>query len=215
MKFKLIFAIILVNMVLIGSIAFVLIRQNQADVVSEIAETNIVSEPAQAGVMKELSQTDMVTKPFVNDLPQYQNISLYGVILDDGGAKGPVIGCGDSLVPMRNYDSEQYRNVEEGLVMEAIRELLAFSNKNLENELNKISFYTAAYQPNLKVEEVLFDDNVVDVFLSGNLTFGGVCDVPRFEEQLEATAIQFEGIDSARFYLNGSEGNFRRALSGQ
>ena len=57
--------------------------------------------------------------------------------------------------------------------------------------------------------------NTANVFLRGSIKLGGVCDTPRFQKQLERTATQFDGVDFARFYLNGSEENFHKALNGK
>ena len=107
-----------------------------------------------------------------------------------------------TLYSIKSYRSEKLRTEER--LGEALRELIVLSDAG--------SLYTAAYQPNLVVDGVEGNGNVANVFLSGSLTFGGVCDVPRFEKQLELTVTQFEGIDFARFYLNGSEEAFRDAL---
>ncbi|MDP4008124.1 MAG: GerMN domain-containing protein [Candidatus Peregrinibacteria bacterium] len=147
------------------------------------------------------------------NLPKGQNVSIYGVILNDGGVNGEVLGCGDSLVPVRNYESEQFREVSEGLINEAVSELFALSNEIIGGDAVDGALFTAAYQPELTVDGVEINGSVANVFLSGKISMGGVCDTPRFEKQLERTATQFEGIDFARFYLNGSEENYRASLS--
>lgn len=151
--------------------------------------------------------------PFGN--MQMQSVSLYGVILNDAGLNGEVLGCGDSLVPVKNYRSERFKEVNEGLITETMSELFALTNEDIGGEPVDGALFTAAYQPDLVVEGVEVNGNVANVFLSGNISMGGVCDTPRFEKQLERTATQFKNIEFVRFYLNGSEENFRAALSGR
>ena len=145
---------------------------------------------------------------------EYQDAYLYGVMLDDGGESGEAIGCGDSLVPVVHYTSEEFSKVNEGLIVEALRGLLSLTNDGMDEFGNGL-LYTAAYQPNLLVDGIEQNGNTANVFLRGSIKLGGVCDTPRFQKQLERTATQFDGVDFARFYLNGSEENFHKALNGK
>ena len=157
-------------------------------------------------------------------LAQYETPYLYGVILEDGGQNGEVVGCGDSLVPAVYYTSENFKNVKKGMVKEShiadvIRALFITSNESIggadDNEFGNGVLYTAAHQPDLTVEGIETNGDTANVFMSGTITLGGACDTPRFVRQLEKTAIQFEGIDYARFYLDGSEAKFQEMLSSQ
>lgn len=162
-----------------------------------------------AYMLVQYNRTDGGTHDYIDGL----NVTLYAVAISDSGVNGEVIGCGDSLVPAMNYQSD-HKRVTEALIVESLNRLLALSNESLAGG-DQLSLYTAAYQPGLTLEGVERNGNVVNVFMSGNLVFGTVCDTPRFEKQLERTVTQFEEVDYARFYLNGSEENFRKALSGR
>lgn len=161
----------------------------------------------------------------VDDLPPHVQISLYGVMLEDGGTNGESIGCGDSLVPVREYASEQYRYLLDetqndnafftpaGVIAEALRELINLDNDLLGTTYYPGDFYTAAHQPRLTIDEVEINGEVANIFLKGRTILGGVCDTPRFKAQMERTVTQFDDIDFARFYLNGSEQEWQAVFS--
>jgi hypothetical protein len=44
---------------------------------------------------------------------------------------------------------------------------------------------------------------VAIIRIRGTLPVAGVCDEPRIEEQIKATARQFRGVRSVRVFLNG------------
>ena len=169
---------------------------------------------------------DIAVETVIDEPPPFQEISLYGVLLEDKGVNGKFIGCQDSLVPVRVYESEQYRykpgkdrmgnpslHTYEGAVTEAVRELIGLSNEHLESTFDAGSFYTATYQPSLTVDGVEKNGDIANVFLRGEILLGGACDNPRFKEQLNATATQFSDINFARFHLNGSEQEFENVMS--
>lgn len=157
------------------------------------------------------------------ELPPHVEIDLYGVLLEDAGVEGEPIGCGDSLVVVREYESEQYRYLvgedvfftPEGALVEALRELISVDNEMIESTYEAGSYYTAAYQPQLTVEGVEKNGSVANVFLSGEVMLGGVCDAPRLKEQMDRTATQFDDVDFTRFYLNGSEEKWEKVFSGR
>jgi len=55
----------------------------------------------------------------------------------------------------------------------------------------------------LRVRSAAVSRGVATIRVEGTLPVAGVCDVPRIEEQIKATARQFRGVRSVRVFLNG------------
>jgi hypothetical protein len=53
------------------------------------------------------------------------------------------------------------------------------------------------------LDEISVNNGAAEIRLSGSLVSGGVCDGPRIIGQLSATALQFDDISVARFFVNG------------
>jgi len=122
-------------------------------------------------------------------------VSVFFVALNDNGAKGPKIGCGDSLV-------EEKREVSDDpeVLKLAMTELLSIKDSTYgENE-----YYNALANSNLELEKIAINGQTANIYLTGALSLGGACDSPRVEEQLKATALQFPSIKTANFYINNT-----------
>ncbi|MFL6336325.1 MAG: GerMN domain-containing protein [Pyrinomonadaceae bacterium] len=121
-----------------------------------------------------------------------REVKVYLVALDDRGKRGRRIGCDDSLVPVT-------RNVAAtgAPLKAAIEELLAVP-REYEGSLGN---YWAG--ENLRVQSAVISRSVATVRIKGTLPVAGVCDEPRIEEQIKATARQFRGVRSVRVFLNG------------
>jgi hypothetical protein len=55
------------------------------------------------------------------------------------------------------------------------------------------------------VHTVGVSEGVASIWLVGNPEIAGVCDEPRFFEQIAVTAMQFEHVNHVEIYLNGEE----------
>jgi hypothetical protein len=122
-------------------------------------------------------------------------VIIYLVALEDGGASGPAVGCGDSLVAVTRPVAPTDHPIEA-----ALNDL--FSIK--EQFFGESGLYTALYQSNLVVESVLVDANgAATVALSGQPMLGGTCDTPRVIGQIEQTVLAAPGVSSANILLNG------------
>lgn len=130
------------------------------------------------------NQTDTSGKTFIN---------IYMVALDDNGRSGKKIGCGDSLVPVKREISNT-----KGVLVAALSEQLAQKDRYF----GESGLYNALANSSLRVEKASIANGVATVNLSGVLSLGGVCDDPRVEEMLMATALQFPTIKEAKFFLN-------------
>lgn len=121
-----------------------------------------------------------------------REVKVYLVALDDRGRRGRRIGCDDSLVPVT-------RNVAAtGTPLKAaVEELLAVPR---ESEGGLGNFWAGE---DLRVQSAVISAGVATIRIRGTLPVAGVCDQPRIEEQMKATAGQFRGVRSVRVFLNG------------
>ncbi len=119
-------------------------------------------------------------------------VQFYMIAIDDNGNSGKMIGCGDSVVLVSR------RTVEQGAPIEiSIRELLAEKNQYDGN------LYNALYQSSLTLDSVTNDNGKAIVRLSGTVLTSGSCDDPRFEAQIEETALQFSNVNVVEVLING------------
>lgn len=119
-------------------------------------------------------------------------VQVFLVALDDKGRRGRPVGCDDSLVPVT-------RKVEPtGTPLKAaVGELLALPR---EYEGGLRNFWAGE---GLRVERAVIIGGEAIIRIAGTLPVAGVCDQPRIEEQINATARQFPGVTSVRVFLNG------------
>jgi hypothetical protein len=123
-----------------------------------------------------------------------QTIRVYLVALEDNGKSGEKIGCGDSLVSV-----ERQIPATSGVLKASLTDL--FSLK--EQYYGQSGLYNSLYHSDLKVAKVEIANGKATIFLSGQLSLGGVCDNPRVEGQIRATALQFSTVKSVDILLNG------------
>lgn len=64
--------------------------------------------------------------------------------------------------------------------------------------------YNALYGSRLRLKKVARSGSQVRVDLTGYLEVGGPCDASRILSQLQGTALQFEDLQQAQFYLEGN-----------
>ena len=122
-----------------------------------------------------------------------ETVSLFFLSLNDGGP----VGCGDSLVEV-STQIEKSQTVE-AKISNALQKLFAQNDAYY----GQSGLYNAFHQSNLDVGSVTIAAGAATVDLTGQWTVGGVCDEPRTEAQLEAAVLQFPGISSVTFTLNG------------
>lgn len=121
-------------------------------------------------------------------------VQVFLAALGGGGDSGDVIGCGDSLVPITLMVEPT-----EGALRASLTHLLALR----EQHLGESGLYNALYLSDLRVDEISVNNGAAEIRLSGSLLSGGACDGPRIIGQLSATALQFDDISVARFFVNG------------
>jgi hypothetical protein len=121
-----------------------------------------------------------------------REVKVYLVALDDRGKRGRRIGCDDSLVPVTRTIAAK------GAPLKAAIEELLLVPREYEGGLGN---YWAG--ENLRVQSAIIGAGVATIRIRGRLPVAGVCDEPRIEEQIKATARQFRGVRSVRVFLNG------------
>lgn len=121
-----------------------------------------------------------------------REVKVFLVALDDRGRRGRRIGCDDSLVPVT-------RNVAAAgtPLLAAVEELLSLPR---ESEGGLGNYWAGE---GLRVQSATIAAGVATIRINGTLPVAGVCDLPRIEEQIKATARQFRGVRSVRVFLNG------------
>jgi hypothetical protein len=132
-------------------------------------------------------------------------VQLYFVALEDNGVSGDPIGCNDSIVPVTVQLDEPSASPIEA----ALTKLLSIK----EQTYGESGFYNALYQSNLVVESATVDNGLATVYLTGEFAIGGVCDSPRFSNQLEYTVLQFPGVEAVQIFINNTP--LIELLSGQ
>jgi spore germination protein GerM len=140
------------------------------------------------------TSTDNVPATTTALKPGYVNkVGVYYIAIEDAGKMGKKIGCNDSVV-------EVVRNITptQSPLRAALESLLANHNQKVENDL-----YNSLYQSNLKLDSLALTNGVATIKLTGTMALGGVCDDPRFEAQIQETALQFPSVKTAEIYING------------
>ena len=128
-------------------------------------------------------------------------VTAYFVLLDDGGNNGVRFGCNDSLIGV-----DQARPAGKEPLPAAMNALLGAGSGAgfpATDVPSGREIYNALAGSRLKFLSGSFDGTAVSVYLSGALSLGGVCDIPRLEAQLTQTALAAVGAVRAQVYLNG------------
>jgi hypothetical protein len=121
-----------------------------------------------------------------------QSINIYLVAVGDNGKSGRKIGCEDSLVAV----TRTIKKTATPLTA-AIRELLQ-TPQHPEGSPNLENFWKGR---NLKVRSVSMVNGTATIRLSGELSLAGVCDEPRIESQIDATARQFPTVKRVKVFI--------------
>jgi hypothetical protein len=118
-------------------------------------------------------------------------VTVYLIALEDAGAVGPAVGCGDSAVPV-----ELLVPPAEDPVRAALEALFSIRQPDYAGR------YNALHQSSLQVESVEIEAGEAVVRLSGSLLSGGVCDDPRIVAQLQETVLQSADVETVTIYVN-------------
>ena len=145
-----------------------------------------------AGPGMEPSPAPLLSAAPPSSVTAARTVTVYYVVLDDGGSSGVRFGCNDSLVGLRRP------------VTAAVEPLTAAMGALLDGaEAPSPGVYNSLSASTLKFLSGTFDGTTVTAYLSGSLRPGGVCDIPRVEAQLTQTAVSSVGAIRAEIYVNG------------
>ena len=122
-----------------------------------------------------------------------QFVLIYLIALGDNGVSGPLVGCGDSAVPVPAEIPPT-----EGILRAALDHLLAQKDQYY----GQSGLYNALYQSDLVVRDVTIVDGEARIYLTGALMQGGECDSPRIQAQLEQIALQFSTVQTVAIFIN-------------
>jgi Sporulation and spore germination len=118
-----------------------------------------------------------------------RKVKVYLVKVGDKGKSGKKIGCDDSL-----YSVTRTVTATGAPLKAALEELLSMSNE-------EGNYWKGE---NLKVEKASIIHGAANIYITGNgPQVAGVCDEPRIESQIEATARQFPNVKRVIVYVNG------------
>ncbi len=142
-----------------------------------------------------------VTAPTAPPLPppptaasvEKSRVKIFLVAPNDSGKSGPKIGCNDSLVAV-----ERDIKPTQAVLTAALNELFAIKTQSY----GQSGLITALYQSNLQLKSAQVVNWRMIVHLMGNYKLGGMCDTPRFKEQLSATVRQFPTTTNAAIFIN-------------
>jgi hypothetical protein len=118
---------------------------------------------------------------------------IFLISLEDKGAAGPAVGCGDSAVPV-DVDLPAPKPALWGSL-----EAVLSAGKRYENQ----GLYNALANSPLRIEKIERTGGTARIYLAGYLEIGGECDSPRVLSQLTETATQFQDVDKAELFLDG------------
>ncbi len=121
-----------------------------------------------------------------------QTINIYLVALEDDGKTGKKIGCDDSLIAV----TRTIKKTATPLAA-AIRELL-LTPEHPDGSPNLENFWKGR---NLKLRSVSIVNHTATIRFSGELYVAGVCDEPRIESQIDATARQFPSVKKVKVFI--------------
>lgn len=110
------------------------------------------------------------------------SLQLAFIALEDNGASGPMVGCGDSVILVNDW-VETPLPTQKDHVVRALTDLFAVES----SAYGESGLYNALDQSSLSVDSVTFTTDTVEVQLSGTWSSAGVCDDPRMSAQIEET----------------------------
>jgi len=126
----------------------------------------------------------------------YEKVNIYLIALNDNGAGGTLVGCGDSAIPVEVQITPTQDLV--AAVKSALQALLSAGDRYA----GGAGLYNALKNSSLKVVDVIIQNANATIKLSGALQSGGQCDDPRIKAQLEQTVRQFSQVTQVSIYLN-------------
>lgn len=141
----------------------------------------------------QVQQVPPTSVPPTSTTTSEQMIKIVLIELEGNGQSGPLVGCGDSAIPITVTIPRT-----QGVLRAALEKL--FSAK--QQFYGESGYYNALYQSDLQVDTVTIEQGKAIVHLMGTIMLGGTCDAPRVEAQIEQTALQFSTVSDVAVFVN-------------
>ncbi len=158
-----------------------------------IVPTTTIEIPSPTLVPPTATQVPQLPPTAVPTKPTEQNIKVFLIAVEDNGQSGPLVGCGDSAVPIIVTIPKT-----QGVLRAALEKLLSEKAQSY----GESGLYNALYQSNLQVAGVTIEQGKAIIHLTGTFMLGGTCDAPRVQAQIEQIALQFATVSSVEVFVN-------------
>ncbi|HSB00206.1 MAG TPA: GerMN domain-containing protein [Anaerolineales bacterium] len=159
-----------------------------------IQPTATIAVPSPTLVLPTPTFVPQPSPTLVPTRPTEQAIKLFMIVLEDNGRSGPLVGCGDSAVPITVIIPKT-----QGVLRAALVRLLS---EKYQFYYGDLTFYNALYQSDLQLAGVTIEQGKAIIHLTGTIVLGGTCDAPRLEAQIEQTALQFSTVNDVAVFVN-------------
>ena len=159
--------------------------------------TVVISSPTlvipTATQVQQAPATLTVLAPPTSTTAAEQTVKIVLIELEGNGQSGPLVGCGDSAIPINVTIPRT-----QGVLRAALEKL--FSAK--QQFYGESGYYNALYQSDLNVSGVRIEQGNAIIHLTGTIMLGGTCDAPRVQAQIEQTALQFSTVSDVTVFVN-------------
>lgn len=155
--------------------------------------TSIVLPPSPTLALATATQAPASQAASTSTSAAEQNVKIVLIELEGNGQSGPLVGCGDSAIPINVTIPPT-----QGVLRAALEKLLSAKQQFY----GESGYYNALYQSNLQVASVKIEQGKAIIHLTGAIMLGGECDAPRVEAQLEQTALQFSTVNDVAVFVN-------------
>ena len=161
--------------------------------VSPTATVVIPSPTLSIPTATQVQQVPATVAPPTSTTAAEQAVKIVLIELEDNGQSGPLVGCGDSAIPINVTIPPT-----QGVLRAALEKL--FSAK--QQFYGESGYYNALYQSDLDVSAVRIEQGNAIIHLTGTIVLGGTCDAPRVQAQIEQTALQFSTVSDVTVFVN-------------
>lgn len=158
------------------------------------ADTTITQPPEQAETTTTVDTPASQTESAAVAPPASGTVKIFFVALNDNGAAGKMIGCGDSVV-----------GVEQAIDPPGTDPLVAALSALLKQKSDYYGgsgLYNSLSASNLQIKKISAVKGVYTVEFTGTMSLGGACDDPRFYNQIMETIQQFPEVKHAEVLIN-------------
>lgn len=135
--------------------------------------------------------------PTIQASPAEQQVLVSLVSLGEGTPEAGSFGCGDMIF---NIPKMTTASAEVNKVSQALTALLVMDEQRTTYQGEEL--YNALANSDLAVDRIEPAAGVLNVYLTGEISQGGVCDSPRIDEQLRSTVTANSDVDSVEIFIN-------------